>query len=283
MGTCVPCFSPEATVMVERKGPVAMKDLSQGDYVLTSNNKYEPVYAFGHRHTEKTTEFVQIETTTNGKPNPNPLEMTGQHLVFLQGKSNPVRADSIKVGDILQGEGGVPAVVTHLDTVTRDGLYGPLTVGGTIVVDGIVASSYTSNQDKEDDPEYPKLNGGSTLPVSHHLGMHLFYSPLRLMCLGVSPELCVNANTRSDGMHWFASLGAVVASWIEEQSLLVQILLFVLIPPMFVACYVLESLVGAQFAPLVLAVAIAAYTHFSSKDKTARLCDKAAPRKTKLA
>ena len=42
------CFSEVSTVQVQNKGPVAMKDLQVGDYVLTANNEYQPVYAFGH-------------------------------------------------------------------------------------------------------------------------------------------------------------------------------------------------------------------------------------------
>ena len=82
-----------------------MKDLKIGDYVLTDADHYEPVFTFGHVDRERPTDFVSIETVPrNAKRSTDhrPLEMTGQHLVFLHGKANPVRADSVKVGDILE-------------------------------------------------------------------------------------------------------------------------------------------------------------------------------------
>lgn len=107
------CFSAVATVQVEGKGPVAMKDLQVGEKVLTASNDFEPVYAFGHRHLTHTAKFIQF----NGG-----LEITGAHLVFIEGKVNPVRADSVKVGDFLQG-----GEVKSIKTIQRSGLYTPLT------------------------------------------------------------------------------------------------------------------------------------------------------------
>merc|ERR1712176_74063 len=104
-----------------------------GDYVKIGNGEaYEQVYAFGHRVPERYTEFVQIHTTNTGSP---PLEMTGEHLVFVDGKTNPVRADSIKVGDILlKAAEDKNAVVEKIELVTRNGIYNPLTSSGTIQV-----------------------------------------------------------------------------------------------------------------------------------------------------
>ena len=74
--------------------------------------------------------------------------MTGQHLVFVDGKTNPVRADSIQVGDRLQAETS-NAVVKKIMLVTRNGIYNPLTSSGTIQVNGIAASSYIAFQEEE--------------------------------------------------------------------------------------------------------------------------------------
>ena len=48
-------------------------------------------------------EFVQLVTQEST------LEMSGEHLVFVAGKANPVRADSIQVGDVLHPDHPVDA------------------------------------------------------------------------------------------------------------------------------------------------------------------------------
>merc|ERR1711933_690798 len=107
-----------------------------------------------------------------------PLEMTGQHLVFVDGKTNPVRADSIKVGDLLQGEGS-NAVVEKIEFVTRKGIYNPLTSSGTIQVNGITASNYISFQ--KENNEYIELQGGIEI-MSHHDAAHVAMTPYRFYC-----------------------------------------------------------------------------------------------------
>merc|ERR1712003_450078 len=97
------------------------------------------------------------------------------------GKVNPVRADSIMVGDILQSqEDSHHAVVEKIEFVTRDGIYNPLTASGTIQVNGITASSYISFQ--EENNEYVELQGGIETTLSHHDFAHRAIAPFRFYC-----------------------------------------------------------------------------------------------------
>jgi len=49
VGFSVACFSGEQVMIsIQNKGAVAIKDLSLGDHILVDNNKYEPIYSFGH-------------------------------------------------------------------------------------------------------------------------------------------------------------------------------------------------------------------------------------------
>ena len=97
------CFSGDTTVQVQGKGALPMKELQVNDHVLVgkdSNNKplYQPVYGFGHHETSTPQEFLQIHTSPNtGKP----LELSAIHLLYVEGKKDPVRADAIEVGDVL--------------------------------------------------------------------------------------------------------------------------------------------------------------------------------------
>merc|ERR1712187_386955 len=120
-------------VVVQDKGLVKMELLQVGDFVRSGDGKlYEQIYAFAHRVPHKHAEFLQFHTTVGA-----PLELTAGHLVFVNGKSNPVRADSIRVGDCLQAENSI-AIVEKITTISRNGIYNPLTSSGTIQVNGII-------------------------------------------------------------------------------------------------------------------------------------------------
>merc|ERR1712157_230972 len=115
-------------------------------------------------------DFVQIHTNKGA-----PLEMTGEHLVFVDGKTNPVRADSIKVGDLLKAE-NKNAVVEKIELVTRNGIYNPLTSSGTIQVNGIATSNYISFQKQNN--EHIEFQGGIEI-MSHHDAAHVAMTTYR--------------------------------------------------------------------------------------------------------
>ena len=137
------CFPADATVQVQQKGLVAMKDLQMGDFVLTdaASQKYEPVYSFGHYDKNWQADFVQLETAQNS------LGLTANHLVYLQGQRSPIRADQVQLGDSIQTSTPASTPVTKISTVQNQGLFMPLTQSGKIMVNGILASSYVSIQD----------------------------------------------------------------------------------------------------------------------------------------
>lgn len=55
-----------------------------------------------------------------------------------------VSAASVRIGDVLQLANGSDSPVVVVEDVSADGLYNPQTVDGNIIVDGIVASTYTT-------------------------------------------------------------------------------------------------------------------------------------------
>jgi len=77
------------------------------------------------------------------------LEITADHMLFKY--SDPtdakkvvlVRAGDVKVGDLLVAPQAI-AKVTSISKVERQGLYAPFTGTGSIMVDGVVASSKIS-------------------------------------------------------------------------------------------------------------------------------------------
>jgi hypothetical protein len=230
----VACFSEVATVQVKDIGSVMMKDLQVGQKILTGNGDYQPVYAFGHYKVDEPATFLQLHTSEAT------LEMTGQHLVFLEDKSNPVRADSVKVGDLLSGS----SAVTKISTVNREGINTPFTKDGTLVVDGIVASSYISLQDNAE--EFVALGGNPTF-ISQHDYVHMGLSPFRLMCMGISSSLCSSYD--KDGIPYYAAFAIKVNQWAHEQNMFVEAMTLAVVTVLCGICLMLENTLGATWGP----------------------------------
>lgn len=256
------CFSATATVQEENKGQVAMEDLKVGDRVLTRNNQYQSVYNFGHSNKEQSVTFYQIYMDQQSTV---PLEMTGNHLVYVEkgpGKATPVRADSVQVGDLLLANDG-PVAVTKVSTTTKAGLYMPLTADGTLMVDGVLVSTYVSMQD-----EAPTVVDTASkhffTTVSEQQMQHWWLSPYRMLCMGVSSNfsICREDSRDSEGiLHWLATARRFI-EWGEQHVSMMSILLIGV--PLYVGfglIYAVERLLGGPaMAPsmvLVLIISVA--------------------------
>ena len=186
------CFSPYSTVEVLDEGAIPMHDVKIGDSILTASGAYESVYAFGHKDANSTTDFLRI--FTDGYL--HPLEVTAKHLVFVNstGGFSLVPAEDIKEGDFLRSTEGRATRVIDIRHIKRNGLYAPFTTDGTLVVDGIVASSYMSLKAIE----YHKFFKNRIHKVSH-----LAVSPIRFVCTRLTSKLCELKN--DDGIPYLFS------------------------------------------------------------------------------
>jgi hypothetical protein len=91
--------------------------------------------------------------------NAKPLELTPGHMLFLASGKLPVPAHFVKVGDVLKTAEG-PSKVTVIRKIMRKGIANPLTLSGSIVVDGVVSSIHS---------EESGFKGSSATPLgSHH-------------------------------------------------------------------------------------------------------------------
>lgn len=262
------CFSAKATVRVldsNKQGvsEVTMDKVFIGDMVLTADDAFEPVYAFGHFNSNKVSDFVQIYTKGNKKP----LEMTINHLVFAANKAHPVTADSLQVGDLVySGSSNTPVVINKIkSTVRKDGVFAPLTPSGTILVDGVLASTYVSMQTQNypnDDGEYPRMANGMLLPlISQQLGIHMATSFFRMLCMGVMASACgddpanISGDTntsKGDGLIFWADYGIRLATFVQTRSVIVQWLLLVVALVVVTPVYAMEVAFGARYAPLIV-------------------------------
>ncbi|CAB9511873.1 expressed unknown protein [Seminavis robusta] len=118
--------------------------------------------------------------------------MTPKHMIYINDQQYPVEAGHVKVGDNLSlmepGHAAttMAAKVTAISIVKLMGGFSPATEDGTIVVNGLLASSYSNP--RYTDNEYVEVAGK---PLMHRQAFtHLITSPLRLLCIHVNSAFC---------------------------------------------------------------------------------------------
>jgi Hint module len=168
----------------------------------------------------------------------------------LEGKTNPVRASSVKVGDVLQAESaeGISsgARVTKIASIQKTGLYAPLTPSGRLVVDGVAASSYIALDDTE---EY--MDFGGFLRLSHHTFVHLTLAPFRVVCMGINDKPCHVYD--QGGMPFYVRWGIdLIQDVANGNQVLVKVPLLALILSVQAAFLGMEYLFGATVTPLIV-------------------------------
>ena len=253
------CFSRDDNIHTT-KGLVPMKDLKVGDMVLTNarGDVYEPVYAFGHIvESGIVADFVKIEyesTDSLGTKQGQSIELTGEHMIYLQGESNPVRASAVKIGQLLVGLGDGLSKVTEISVTQKEGIYAPLTASGNIVVNGLVASTYISLQEGADMYAQVGKGGWLTLPLSQHDISHLWMSPLRMMCDASSADKMAFCESHDEnGFLYWVSFGMKTVEWGQQQHILVQLVLLAVGVTILGCVAVVECLTSAFGFSLALA------------------------------
>ena len=124
---------------------------------------------------------------------------------------------------------------------------------GFTLVDGIVASSYISLQ--QDAREHIELGeSGFEVRISQRVMVHMFLSPFRSYCLGLSSELCRTYD--SDGLPPYVKFGLKLADWAIAQPLVVQLLGLVAFFIVLVPAVLIEDLAGPELGPVMLLIAI---------------------------
>ena len=141
------CYPGSATIVDINFQPRKMESLKVGDVVQVVSDKeihYEPVITFIHRQSEITHEFLEI-TTLHGK---KILKITEDHLVFVEkgGQAAAIPARDVNIGDTLYVTDDQNVVkkdeVQTIGFVWEKGVYAPVTLGGTILVNDVHTSCY---------------------------------------------------------------------------------------------------------------------------------------------
>lgn len=132
------CFPGSAQIELESGEVKAVEDVCIGDRVLVSGGAYSEVYLFTHRDSKTVYNFYRIKVSSGAV-----ISLTGTHYIVVDGGLKT--AKSVQVGDMLTLGNGTVDVVTEIGREHMRGLFNPHTLDGTIVVDGIVASTFTKS------------------------------------------------------------------------------------------------------------------------------------------
>lgn len=130
------CFSSSQIVHLENGSDISLSHLDAGHNIRTSETELSRVYLFTHKMRTGTFDFVHITTYGN-----HTITMTQGHYIYANGKLRA--AGSVEVGDMLRTLDG-PARVQSVSAVRGNGLFAPHTLQGDIVVNRIIASTYTT-------------------------------------------------------------------------------------------------------------------------------------------
>jgi len=230
-----PCFSALTTAFVSGKGSVTMDLIEVGDSVLTGSGEFQPVYSIDHRDINKSTKFLQIMFGNDH----NVLEVTPKHMIFMEGHVNPVASGTVDVGDRIATPNGYETV-TDVGLVERKGVFNPLTADGTIVVSGMIASTFSSLLHEKESIE---ISGVSIM--SYQQFFTNLVKPYKFFCTTLSLELC-RANSEkvmvseiasrvfffhsNDGTVYQTSLLSFVAFLLSIMETIVLPLLYISIP-----------------------------------------------------
>eukprot|EP00173_Palmaria_palmata_P003588 Plantae.Rhodophyta-Palmaria_palmata.ctg37814.p1 GENE.Plantae.Rhodophyta-Palmaria_palmata.ctg37814~~Plantae.Rhodophyta-Palmaria_palmata.ctg37814.p1 ORF type:complete len:157 (+),score=36.29 Plantae.Rhodophyta-Palmaria_palmata.ctg37814:49-471(+) len=92
---------------------------------------------FTHKLADVINNFVAIETVSGAA-----LRLTASHYMYVNGELQAAKA--IVAGDVVELASGERDAVSSVSSIVDTGLYNPQTVHGDVVVNGVLASTYTT-------------------------------------------------------------------------------------------------------------------------------------------
>jgi len=134
------------TVETQDRGVISVTDVKPGDMLKAwsmtqSREIFSPFTGYSHHDAEAYAAYIEMFTATEKS-----IKMTSTHLMAklnTEGQTEFVHAQEIEVGDRVLTTEGVETVA-RLEESIEKGVYSPLTVEGTVIVNNVVASCYAN-------------------------------------------------------------------------------------------------------------------------------------------
>lgn len=258
------CFSGDNSVYVDdERRVVFIQDLQLGDRVLTAKKQFEKVYSFGHLHRSRRAEYLQVDFGLPGAAEQGRLEVSDNHLVFLQNASAPVPASLLRIGDRLELTNG-SGMILSIGHVMREGVFAPFTKSGTIVVSGVVASTFVAFQNSS------TLHLGSNIDTgfSFQWFATAFEAPHRIWC-SLAEQNCKAERYTSSGVSVWVYRPLTWIEWLVSQDDAIMCLCILPLLTLFALLCALDVLVCAipSLALMVLVWAVARWKHLPLKTR----------------
>jgi hypothetical protein len=193
-------------VYTELDGPKYISNLAIGDSVKVMKKDgsvgFSPVYGWAHNDHEVHASFLQLHTEGNRS-----ITLSKEHLIPIRRKGGNARHrhqlhEYVQAGDVQEGDEVLqlrafapemeqiqPVRVTGRTLMQSKGIYAPLTLEGTVVVDGIVASCYAATH-------------------SHHAA-HAALAPMRVQFRLRGPQSMVKQHSEKERKQYHGALNYV--------------------------------------------------------------------------
>ena len=142
------CFPGDSQVLLEDGLMKRMEELRIGDTIRTVENGdlvSTEVLGFLDKRLHSMGEYLSI-SLEDGKS----LSISGRHVMFIHGEDNTVKsilAKDVTISDMVYVQYGEKTGMTRVVDIIleqKTGAYVPLTMAGTLLVDGVLVSSYTN-------------------------------------------------------------------------------------------------------------------------------------------
>jgi hypothetical protein len=217
-----------------------MQDLEIGDRVQVEGGRFERVYSFAQYETDQEYPYLQVVLDVNATQ--GFIHVAANQMLKLgstaSSKEEYVPAFSIRAGQELllaredeaaDRDDHRAATVSLVQPSTSTGTYCPLTASGTLVVNDVIASCYSTHHPKG----FVDIGGGFIHPSSHKMqqkmgALHRLFLPIDIY-------------NKEDGTNVLFSLGDEFSHWwlanddIQEPSMFKTLLQLLLVVPI-VAC-----------------------------------------------
>ena len=233
-----------------------MPHVKVGDRVLGADGKYHLVYTFARKEPGTVAQFLRVHT--NGST--TPIELTPNHFIFLYEQHDPVMAESLAKGDVLVGAAEMkPLEITKIEKIIARGIFAPRTTDGTIAVNGVVSSCYSSTV-----PDCDTYLWGTNYKImTCPWFAHMRYSPLRLASIGISSWF---AKTNEKGMNFLSCAYKQAADWMRADTpnalsygiVAFGTFLFYTLCGIALFSYGIECLVGPTLGPTTIVLIVGA-------------------------